>query len=609
MIRVLDKEIKKHFLTLKTNRVRRLIVPGSTGSLWKAVKTARDTIFNPLPNRLYLNDTLVPRKELPDAFAAYFDNKIKNLLGDTKVDNNVYNGKKIVTCTDRMFMGSEEIRECIMSLKPKNSEGFDRIPQRILLDGMEVLLPPLTRLFKQVYEQVSVPDQWLVAKTIPVFKNKGESHKMENYRPIANLCSTSKIFEKLILKRINEIQEVNNEDITRNGQHGFKKNRSTLTLSLELQSIIARALDKDEFVLVASLDLSSAFDMVNIPLLLKRMRIIGLPHDVIDLVRVWLMNRSYYVSVSGGNSCFFDLLLGTVQGSVLGPVLYAIFVSPLFDIVPVLSFADDSYNISSNVNKNQLIKDMEKSLESLTKWLKKSGLKVNDAKTDLCLFYKNDTTPVVLTLGDSSIRSKNEINVLGVVFDSKLQWANHVATIIKKASRALNAIKLIKKYFTSSELLSLLTSNYYSILYYNSEVWHLGSLKSTVKNRLLSASANAIRVALHYPDPFISFIDLHKMVKRATPEMFSLYKLSITLYKTFNDAIPEIEWMGLNLDQVNMSRQSNFRILKNNRLLIGRNILCNRFYDLNGKIPLEWLNMSKNAFKINCKNKFLTHVS
>jgi hypothetical protein len=218
---------------------------------------------------------------------------------------------------------------------------------------------------------------------------------MENYRPIANLCSTSKIFEKLILKRINEIQEVNNGDITRSGQHGFKKNRSTLTLSLELQSILARALDNDEFVLVASFDLSSAFDMVNIPLLLKRMSIIGLPHDVIELVRVWLTNRSYYVSVGGGNSCFFDLLLGTVQGSVLGPILYAIFVSPLFDIVPVLSFADDSYNISTNVNKNQLIKDMEKSLESLTKWLKKSGLKVNDAKL-ICAYSTRTIQPQLL---------------------------------------------------------------------------------------------------------------------------------------------------------------------------------------------------------------------
>jgi hypothetical protein len=96
--------------------------------------------------------------------------------------------------------------------------------------------------------------------------------------------------------------------------------------------------------------------------------------------------------------------------------------------VPVLFFADESYDIKSNVNKNQLIKDMEKSLESLTKWLKKSELKVNDAKTYLCLFYKHKTTTIVLNLGDIVIRSKSEISV----FDSTLQWSSHVANVIKK---------------------------------------------------------------------------------------------------------------------------------------------------------------------------------
>ena len=130
--------------------------------------------------------------------------------------------------------------------------------------------------------------------------------------------------------------------------------------------MIARALDNDEFVLVASLDLSSAFDVVNINLLLKRMRIIGLPPDVVDLVKVWLKERCYYVSINSENSCLFDLLLGTVQGSVLGPVLYAILVSPLFDIVPILAFADDSYDVKTNKNKNTLVEDMKKSLEFIT---------------------------------------------------------------------------------------------------------------------------------------------------------------------------------------------------------------------------------------------------
>ena len=111
---------------------------------------------------------------------------------------------------------------------------------------MNSLIRPLTTLFKLVYESKKIPEQWKVSKTIPLHK-KGPKKDIENYRPISNLCSTSKIFEKLILKRILEIQESNNVDITGKNQHGFKKNRSTLTLGIQLQSLIARALDESNY--------------------------------------------------------------------------------------------------------------------------------------------------------------------------------------------------------------------------------------------------------------------------------------------------------------------------------------------------------------------------
>ena len=196
-----------------------------------------------------------------------------------------------------------------------------------------------------------------------------------------------------------------------------------------------------------------------------------------------------------------------------------------------------------------------------------------------------------------------------MLFDSKMQWSNQVAKTIKKASKALNAIKLIRKYFTSKELLQLLTSNYYSILYYNSEVWHTGSLKQNIRSQLLSASGNALRVAMHYPSKFISFSDLHKMANRATPDMYKTYRLSLLLYRTFSEKLPEVEWIDLNFKQINMSRQEQFKINKNNRFQVGLNIICNRLHDLNGLIHLDWLNFSKNAYKIACKNKFLTFVS
>ena len=607
-IKILDRVIKSHFSSDKWKLVRREIIPGNSGSLWKAVKIARDVNVTTIPNSLYLEGILVPNSEAPETFASFFNNKIKKVLEEVKIEEDVYNGKKMVHATDKMFMDEKSIKECMLTLKPKNSEGFDRIPQRVLLDGTEHLLQPLTTLFAQIYKQRKIPNQWLVAKTIPIFKNKGEKRNIENYRPIANLCSTSNFFEKLILKRILEVQDENKVDITRQGQHGFKKMRSTSTLSVDLQSIISRALDNSEYVLVSSLDLSSAFDVVNIKLLIKRLKIIGLPNDLIELIKVWLEERSFYVSLDGINSYMFDLLLGTVQGSVLGPVLYAIFVSPLFDITPVLSFADDSYNVRTGVDKKSVIEDMEKSLEAIVKWLKKSGLKVNQEKTDMCLFYKHDTAAVMVNVGGIMIESKKEINVLGVTFDSKMQWSSHVSKVIIKANKALNAIKLIRKFFNKKELLQLLTSNFFSVLYYNSEVWHLGTLKASIKRQLFCASSKAIRVALHYPDPSVSYMELHKISNRATPLMIAKYKLSLLLYKTFNEAIPINEWVALNFNQVNTSRQITFKCEPSNKYVVGKNVPSNRFSELNGMIPLEWLNKSAISFKILCKQKFLTYA-
>jgi hypothetical protein len=144
---------------------------------------------------------------------------------------------------------------------------------------------------------------------------------------------------------------------------------------------------------------------------------------------------------------------------------------------------------------------------SNSQWWKKSGLKINDEKTEYCLFFKHNTAAISIQLGDVKIKSKIKINALGILLNSKLKLSCHVPTVITKANKALNVITIIRKFFISKELIILLRSNYYSVLYYNSEVWHLRSLKCNI-------SANTLRVTLHYPDPSIIFIDLHRQVKR-----------------------------------------------------------------------------------------------
>ena len=154
---------------------------------------------------------------------------------------------------------------------------------------------------------------------------------------------------------------------------------------------------------------------------------------------------------------------------------------------------------------------MEIKLGRTMDWLKKSGMKVNESKTDLCLFHRGDTTPIKILLYDKLIKSNKTIGILGVIFDLKLQWSDHIANAIKKSTKSLNAIRLIRKFFTKKELLNLVTANYFLILYYNSEIWHLPTLKSTLKQNLLSASAKALRVCCGIVDYGLSYANLHKM--------------------------------------------------------------------------------------------------
>ena len=124
---------------------------------------------------------------------------------------------------------------------------------------------------------------------------------------------------------------------------------------------------------------------------------------------------------------------------------------------------------------------MRKIIELVVKWFQQSGLKVNDSKTELCLFHQKDHAPVTLTIFNETLTTKDHIYVLGIIFDWKLQWHHQVKNTNNKSKLALNAIYLIQKYFTKKQLLSIISSNYYSILYCNAEVWLLPTISPQLK--------------------------------------------------------------------------------------------------------------------------------
>ena len=143
---------------------------------------------------------------------------------------------------------------------------------------------------KKILTHNVVPDQWKIAKVIPIYK-KGDKRNVNNYRPISNLCSITKIFERLILERINVIEQTEGCDLTGNKQHGFKKKHSTDMACLEVESKISGWCDYNEYVTLASLDLSAAFDMVDHKMLIKRLGQKGLPKIIVKTIENWLQNR------------------------------------------------------------------------------------------------------------------------------------------------------------------------------------------------------------------------------------------------------------------------------------------------------------------------------
>ena len=269
---------------------------------------------------MFKDGSLLKEENLPDEFAEFFKSKVENIVREQTVNDSVFNGTQKIISTELDFMKESDVLKAMNTLKIKNCEGHDRIPLRILADGKQILLKPLALLFEKIYQTKQIPEQWLISKIIPIHK-KGPTKNIENYRPIANLCSCSKIYEKLILQRIRNLELENNIDLTGKSQHGFKPKHSTLTAGMQLQTLISKAVDEDMYALMASLDLSAAFDVVNIELLLERMVVIGLPIDVISLVKIWLTDRYFYVSLDGDNSYVRDCNVGTVQGSILGPIL------------------------------------------------------------------------------------------------------------------------------------------------------------------------------------------------------------------------------------------------------------------------------------------------
>jgi len=217
----------------------------------------------------------------------------------------------------------------------------------------------------------------------------------------------------------------------------------------------------------------------------------GIPDDLVLLLRFWLKNRSAYVEVEGECSEYIDVPNGSVQGSLLGPVLFRLYVAP--NTKPEVSYADDGYHMAVHKEETEALKDVEEKLIRAEQWFSGSELKVNASKTELVIFHKHDSARGSIHQSKIKIESKAAMKVLGIVFNSWLEWSAQVEKSIGAARQATQALSLVKKYFTDKEMSKLITALVYSRLYYADPFWLLPNLKKRLLDRLYSQSRRSLK--------------------------------------------------------------------------------------------------------------------
>ena len=239
------------------------------------------------------------------------------------------------------------------------------------------------------------------------------------------------------------------------------------------------------------------------------------------------------------------------------------------------------------------------------RWLTMSGLKINTAKTELCIFHRRNVLVKEVQLMGLVVKTGTTMNVLGIKFDSKLRWNEHVDMAIKGANVSLYGIRTIKKYFTLDETRNMITAIYFSKLYYGAEVWHHQGLTRIIKKKLKYASANALKLCAPGITQFSTHTEIHRLADRALPEQICRYRHAVLMYKLFNDIMCENEFIHLNFQLYDNDRNQKVTFIKNQKYDVGKNILLNRFCDLNNLIDKNWLNLSLETFKVKCKTMFL----
>ena len=454
--RKIFKKFKHPNDQIKFNTIRRLVKSQITRDFGKYTDDVSDRLRNEpqyfwqyvrmrkrqtrIPGILtYNNENLSNPLDIVEGFASYFqsvyisDDKSVQVKEDSISDSNnlIYPLINIdnITITD--------VEKALTQIKPKVSSGLDQIPCFVVKDCKAVFAGPLTYIFKLSLRTCTFPDEWKLVKISPILKS-GDNTCIKNYRPISLMSVFSKVFEIVLHNMLFPLLK----SIIVSNQHGFYPGRSTLTNLSCFSQYVADKLDTRHQVDCVYLDISKAFDRILHSRLISKLSYYGFSENIIKFFESYLFNRQQVVCYNGFNSKLFHQPTGVPQGSVLGPLLFLLYVNDITNHIgnKTLSYADD-IKIFSTIDSINDCLTLQRDLLNIAERCNANGLELNLRKCKIVSYSRKKSKFLYdYSISDHIIERADSVKDLGVQFDKCLTFIDHIETITQSSFKTLGFI-------------------------------------------------------------------------------------------------------------------------------------------------------------------------
>ena len=420
-------------------------------SLWKATKGLKSPKVHIPPIRKDNDKWATSPKDKADLFAEHLEQTFQPLTRQSTTENVTQRYKH-----DELKIKPIKLKELkyeVKHLLAKKSPGYDLITTEIIKKLPEKGLKKMLHIINATIRLRYVPEQWKVAEVIMIPKPNKPSHEKTSYRPISILTVLSKIFEKLLLKRLKPLVE--NRNLIPTHQFGFREKHSTIEQIHRVTDVIEKALENKKICSAVFLDVAQAFDKVwheGLEYKLQR----DLPKQMYEILKSYIEKRYFRVKHEGEYSDLKSIRAGVPQGSVLGPLLYLIYTNdvPQNNETSIATFADDTAILAVGDTIEESTNKLQNAINEVCNWTRNWRIKLNEQKSTHITFTNQKVQPLPIRINNEIISHANTAKYLGMTLDTKLRWKEHV-----KIKRKELDIKYRKMYWLIGKRSELNTSN------------------------------------------------------------------------------------------------------------------------------------------------------